>query len=843
MAEPAKDFETLDVNMDEEEEEAKQDIQSSDSSDSDSDSDEDAAADDEQQLQTLEKDLAENPSNYDAHVQYIKSLRKFGDIEKMRKAREDMNALFPLTPSMWSEWAKDEASLTTGSEAYDAIVKLYERGVNEYLSVSLWCDYLKYVEEHDSAVQDFSPEGLSKMRNLYERALTAAGLHVTEGKKIWEAYREFENNLITTHHEENTERQEEQERRIRSLYQRQLSIPHADSESTLVAYTNWESLQQQQKTSNSAELEAIPSVVASAYKKAMEMYKARVDHEEQISKQDMSETEKLKNYTTYLKFEQSSGDPSRVQILYERAVTDFPLSSDLWLDYTCYLEQTLKVPKIVIGAYSRATRNCPWIGKLWVQYLLSLERSHASELELATVYEQSLLCSFSSFEEYLELFLTRIDGLRRRFSLSGSAEDSLGFSVIRDTFQRAADYLSPNLKNTNGLLHMYAYWARLEWELGKDLAAARGVWESLLKISGSMLEAWEGYVKMEIETGHIDAARSIYKRCYSKRFMGTGSEDICHSWLRFEREFGTLDDYDHAVKKVTPRLEELQLYKQQQEARLVAESVPRGDDNPAKKPSQKRKTGVRQTDEQPTLKRQKGAAENPVQATETETEKAVVSTNSQNNKNGTLKGQQTKPSANKELYKDQCTAFLSNLHLQVKDEHLHSFFDDVGGVSAIRVLKDKYTGKSRGLAYVDFTNAEYLSKALAKNKKLLLGKKVSIVRSNPQRNKNKESSEKNTREPGDTKTRTAATESTGTLEDPKISTEHSKESGAPLPASAAAVDSKQGDRRELKGKNTFAVPRNLARPLGWTKPVAKKEEENDEVPKSNDEFRKMLLKK
>ncbi|RZC63880.1 hypothetical protein C5167_025614 [Papaver somniferum] len=823
MAEPAKDFETLDVDMDEVEEEAKQDIQSSDSSDSDSDSDEDAAADDEQQLQTLEKELAENPSSYDAHVQYIKSLRKFGDIEKMRKAREDMNALFPLTPSMWSEWAKDEASLTTGSEAYDAIVKLYERGVNEYLSVSLWCDYLKYVEEHDPAVQDFSPEGLSKMRNLYERALTAAGLHVTEGKKIWEAYREFENNLITAHHEENTERQEEQERHIRSLYRRQLSIPHADSESTLVAYTNWESLQQQ-KTSNSAELEAIPSVVASAYKKSMEIYKARVYHEEKISKQDMSETDKVKNYMTYLKFEQSSGDPSRVQILYERAVTDFPLSSDLWLDYTCYLEQTLKVPKIVIGAYSRATRNCPWIGKLWVQYLLSLERSHASELELATVYEQSLLCSFSSFEEYLELFLTRIDGLRRRFSLSGSAEDSLGFSVIRETFQRAADYLSPNLKNTNGLLHMYAYWARLEWELGKDLAAARGVWESLLKISGSMLEAWEGYVKMEIETGHIDAARSIYKRCYSKRFMGTGSEDICHSWLRFEREFGTLDDCDHAVKKVTPRLEELQLYKQQQEARLVAESVPRGDDNPAKKPSQKRKTGIRQTDEQPTPKRQKGAAENPVQATETETEKAVVSTVSQN----TL-DQQTKSSSNKELYKDQCTAFF--------------FFDDVGGVSAIRVLKDKYTGKSRGLAYVDFTKAEYLSKALAKNKKLLLGKKVSIVRSNPQRNKNKESSEKNRREPGDNKTRTAATESTGTLEDPKISTEHSKESGAPLPASAAAVDSKQGDRHELKGKNTFAVPRNLARPLGWTKPVTKKEEENDEVPKSNDEFRKMLLKK
>lgn len=27
-------------------------------------------------------------------------------------------------------------------------------------------------------------------------------------------------------------------------------------------------------------------------------------------------------------------------------------------------------------------------------------------------------------------------------------------------------------------------------------------------------------------------------------------QDICHSWLRFEREFGTLEDFDHAVQKV-----------------------------------------------------------------------------------------------------------------------------------------------------------------------------------------------------------------------------------------------------------------------------------------------------
>ncbi|KAJ8648878.1 hypothetical protein MRB53_001901 [Persea americana] len=48
-------------------------------------------------------------------VVYIKVLRKMGRIEKLRNVRESMSALFPLSPKMWQEWAKDEASLSDGS--------------------------------------------------------------------------------------------------------------------------------------------------------------------------------------------------------------------------------------------------------------------------------------------------------------------------------------------------------------------------------------------------------------------------------------------------------------------------------------------------------------------------------------------------------------------------------------------------------------------------------------------------------------------------------------------------------------------------------------------------------
>ena len=65
----------------------------------------------------------------------------------------------------------------------------------------------------------------------------------------------------------------------------------------------------------------------------------------------------------------------------------------------------------------------------------------------------------------------------------------------------------------------------------------------------------------------------------------------------------------------------------------------------------------------------------------------------------------------------------------------------------------------------------------------------------------------------------------------------SKESGQ-ISSSKAHRD----DNVQLKGRNTFAVPRNV-RPLGWIDKNKKTEEEKtDETPKSNDEFRKMLLK-
>ncbi|KAJ6309274.1 hypothetical protein OIU76_018799 [Salix suchowensis] len=64
----------------------------------------------------------------------------------------------------------------------------------------------------------------------------------------------------------------------------------------------------------------------------------------------------------------------------------------------------------------------------------------------------------------------------------------------------------------------------------------------------------------------------------------------------------------------------------------------------------------------------------------------------------------------------------------------------------------------------------------------------------------------------------------------------SRSQQAPQPATL-----KSDDNIQFKGKNIFAVPRNV-RTLGLSANKSKTVEEGDEKPKSNDEFRKMFIK-
>ncbi|KAH9750251.1 EMBRYO DEFECTIVE 140 [Citrus sinensis] len=323
---------------------------------------------------------------------------------------------------------------------------------------------------------------------------------------------------------------EKQVLRIRSIFHRQLSVPLANSSATLLAYKSGEVERGAVLDVESSNLDGISSNVASAYQKALEMCNARAHVEEQISRQDLSDSEKFQQYMIYLKYEQSSGDPGRVQLLYERAITDFPVSSDHWLDYTRYLDKTLKVYPSIFYFTSSVAAICILID---------------SPLQ--------------------------VDGLRWRILFSGEVEGTLDYSFITETFQYFGLQLwHIGLTPASGITLCLAYiplefWVSVEWAptaisvsnvVGRHCTEALALLDRLFCMvdfnplllflgsclslrtflasdradwcyhhhCGTMLEARQSYISMEIELGHINEARSIDKRCYSRRFTSTGSE-------------------------------------------------------------------------------------------------------------------------------------------------------------------------------------------------------------------------------------------------------------------------------------------------------------------------------
>ena len=56
--------------------------------------------------------------------------------------------------------------------------------------------------------------------------------------------------------------------------------------------------------------------------------------------------------------------------------------------------------------------------------------------------------------------------------------------------------------------------------------------------------------------------------------------------------------------------------------------------------------------------------------------------------------------------------FVSNLSFRINDEDLKQAFADYGAVTSAKVIKDNFSGRSRGFGFVEMTNDEEATKAI-----------------------------------------------------------------------------------------------------------------------------------
>ena len=78
--------------------------------------------------------------------------------------------------------------------------------------------------------------------------------------------------------------------------------------------------------------------------------------------------------------------------------------------------------------------------------------------------------------------------------------------------------------------------------------------------------------------------------------------------------------------------------------------------------------------------------------------------------------------------------YVGNLSSDVTDETIREAFESFGQVASAKVIKDKYTGQSRGFGFVEMveqTQAQTAIKSL--NGKELQGKEISVSEARPRR--------------------------------------------------------------------------------------------------------------
>jgi RNA recognition motif-containing protein len=80
----------------------------------------------------------------------------------------------------------------------------------------------------------------------------------------------------------------------------------------------------------------------------------------------------------------------------------------------------------------------------------------------------------------------------------------------------------------------------------------------------------------------------------------------------------------------------------------------------------------------------------------------------------------------KDLERAVRTVMVMNINLKADERDIFNFFASVGRINDIKLIRDKHTKKSKGIAYVEFSTVEAAISALTLNGQILLSMPVLI---------------------------------------------------------------------------------------------------------------------
>ena len=80
----------------------------------------------------------------------------------------------------------------------------------------------------------------------------------------------------------------------------------------------------------------------------------------------------------------------------------------------------------------------------------------------------------------------------------------------------------------------------------------------------------------------------------------------------------------------------------------------------------------------------------------------------------------------------QAKLYVGNLSYNATEEELNSLFSKFGTIQSAEIIKDRYTGQSKGFAFVQMSSSEEAQKALELNGSDFLGRNINVSEARPQ---------------------------------------------------------------------------------------------------------------
>ena len=714
-----------------------------------------------------------NIYDYNAHLTLTELCQTFEMTEKLRSAREIMSQTFPLTEKLWLEWIQQEIKL--GELSFAEVCDLFERGTKDYLCPNLWLEYVKYVSM--MKIAENGEDCSQTVRNAFEKALIAVGLHASAADNIFTTYRSVEESLPQS--------EEMKKEKIAHLFKRHLSVPTPKLEDNYKTFSQF--------FGKVDEIEA-------SYKRACHLWEKIKPLEERLISDPSVET-----YKDYLEVEVSIGDPSRVMCLFERALQDNCLVGDLWSKYIQFACLKLKDFKLANEICRRAVRNVPWIPRIWEHYINVCERLGKSFDEIKTVFSEALISLYG--EDTSQLYLAFLTYIRRQ--LSSEMAESVGKRILkqfRDTYHKALESLT-NYPDSLYLVKKFV--AFVEAKFFNNLTVFRKIYDNLVIEDSCDTKRWLDYIELEEKFGTPPHVHKLYQRAFMYPRM-THPEELIGRFVLHERLIGTLESLEAALFKThtfasqVERAKEVDKAKEKRrnlkERNRNFESQSEGknfnnqskdsnsdeqvkgsdfksqsqrgkrhhDDNFPKDESSQSSDGFKVPDIPPPTKKAKiasKAAENPFKKktmnevnkqaesssrSEIESSQKIDSNAMDISQNSTLEdaeqiSEDNSNPSNTFISNDDnahLSVFLSNLSFKVSEDDIRSFFLTCGQITGLSLAKNS-AGKSKGFGNVIFQSEPSVLEAMNLNREILCGRPVFVSRFKPCKNSSSDKIENN----------------------------------------------------------------------------------------------------